>query len=215
MPGYAFLPTTEKPLSTTLRLSRSDMKERNKWIIDARERGMSVEEIAHEVGLSVPYTYQIIKKHKQTSVCKKNAVGGYSKAPKTPRDAALADFYKNGLCRCCMKDGFASCNNCFGQRMIVESCYDVDGWPDVDGLFDEFVMPHMQRPTSPRWLVTWYSLNGEAHVWRHDSEEGAMQAAEQHKRNIPESVLAVSVEKGRYPGANLSGIEVHNQTRFI
>lgn len=76
MPGYALLPTTERPVSTkTYRLTNEEMQERNEWILGAHARGETLEAIAYEVGLSKQRVQQIIKpsKKKSRSFCTASA----------------------------------------------------------------------------------------------------------------------------------------------
>lgn len=133
--GYAMLPTAEKPTSNmTFRLSREEMDERNDWMLKAFERGMSYQEIAHEVGLSVIRVQQIIapSPSQQPGYVPKKAARKEKKSlrkPETPRDAAKADFWANRAHRSCSNTYDGCCNDCFGMSMIIESEYDANGWP--------------------------------------------------------------------------------------
>jgi hypothetical protein len=143
MPGYALLPTVEEPTShLSLRLSNEDMAERNEWMREAQARGMSIPEIAYEVGLSLPRVYQILKsadakkgKQKQTKMATISSGGN----PKTPRDHALIDFWNNDAHPTCanLKDPYAICHKCFGQANIIESEYDSSGWPYEWAMLDQ------------------------------------------------------------------------------
>jgi hypothetical protein len=125
MPGFALLPTLDAPVShMTLRLSADDMAERNEWIVGANARGMDIKEIAYEVGLSVPRVYQILKPSPSQRKKKARII---NRKFKTPRDAALAEFWRERAHPACRDHG--ACNDCFGMSMIIDSEYNADGWP--------------------------------------------------------------------------------------
>lgn len=124
--GFALLPTADNPTSTmTLRLSPSEKRERDEWILGAVEHGLKISEIAFEVGLSEQRVKQIIRE--KTSV--KKTRPGRQKKFKTPRDAAMDDFYNNQMCRSCVREGFPWCPDCIGRSFITENEYDANGWP--------------------------------------------------------------------------------------
>jgi hypothetical protein len=125
MVGYALLPTLEKPTSTlTVRLTSEEREERDEWILGAHEREMPVEEIAYEVGLSIQRVKQIIKPSRSQRPKEKLK----ARAPRTPRDVALAEFWKERAHPYC-RGTEGCCNDCFGMSMIIESEYDQNGWP--------------------------------------------------------------------------------------
>lgn len=131
MPGYALLPTMEKPVSKqSFRLSDDEMKERNDWILGAHSRGMSMQEIAEEVGLSYVRVTQIINPRKKSN--KETKRVARSTRPSTPLAAALESFWAEDAHPSCAKahNGYdGECMDCFGRASLIESEYDSNGWP--------------------------------------------------------------------------------------
>lgn len=127
--GYALLPVADNPVSdTTFRLTPSEKRERDEWIMGAVDRKFDVSEIAYEVGLSVQRVKQIIKANRPTS--KKSSHSGRRKF-NTPKEAAIYVFETEEMHPGCAKnnDFYGICSDCFGMLSIIESEYDENGWP--------------------------------------------------------------------------------------
>lgn len=118
--GFALLPTAEEPTSTvTFRLTPTEKEERDEWMRGALKRGLTIPEIASEVGLSVGRVTQILNPPKKTKV--------KSRQFRCPRDVALHEFWNERAHPKCAKGD--PCIHCFGMSMIIESEYDENGWP--------------------------------------------------------------------------------------
>lgn len=57
--GYAFLPS--EGTGPVFRLSIEEKQERNIWILGAKAHGLSVKEIAYDVGLTEAHVYNILR----------------------------------------------------------------------------------------------------------------------------------------------------------
>lgn len=105
---------------------RKDTPKLYEWIFGAFEHGLSIAEIAFEVGLSEPRVKQILKPSQSRSTKNVNN----KKEIKTPYAAAMYEFETTGKhSKCNRKDFYEMCNDCFGKMMILQSEYDENGWP--------------------------------------------------------------------------------------
>lgn len=138
--GYALLPTKSEVTSTmTFRLSPSEKRERDEWILGANNQGWSISEIAQDVGLSEQRVKQILNGGKKSEGRKaKNLLFD------TPRDAALHEYMKNEVHPACKEDSM--CSHCFGMMMIIESEYDADGWPHDWAMYAQERYIAMSKP---------------------------------------------------------------------
>lgn len=138
MPGYALLPTMEEPTSNkTFRLSNEEIKERNEWIVSARERGMSVKDIAYEVGLTEVTVYGILRKNKAKNGKEQKNARVTKKLFDNPMQAAIYEHWNGGDvhpdCKRANEDWSFDgnvCPSCFGKEMLTMCAYHPDtGWP--------------------------------------------------------------------------------------
>lgn len=146
--GYSLLPTVDEPVSNmTFRLTPSEKRERDEWILGAVEHEMNITDIAYEVGLSEQRVKQIIKQN-TPQINKSSVAVGSKRKFKTPRDAAMDEFYREGLCRYCKKEGYPDCPTCIGEMGLVECCYDKDGMP-YSWALDESQIKYLQQAGIP------------------------------------------------------------------